>query len=44
MFGLEVLTASIVFSFGGAITMAYQYLLSVIERPIASRVRIYNGN
>ena len=44
MFGIEVLTASIVFSFGGAITIAYQYLLLVTERPIVSRIKIYNEN
>jgi hypothetical protein len=44
MFGIEVLTASIVFSLGGAITITYQYLLSVTERAIVSRIKIYNEN
>ncbi len=44
MLGIELLTASIVFGLGGAITMSYQYLSSVIENPIAVRVKLYNDN
>ena len=49
MLGIELLTASVVFGFGGAITMSYQYLSSLTENPIAARVKIkihpglYNG-
>tara|TARA_Y100000814_G_scaffold291589_1_gene268311 strand:+ start:914 stop:1048 length:135 start_codon:yes stop_codon:yes gene_type:complete len=44
MLGIELLTASIVFGFGGAITASYQFLSSVTENPIAEKIKIYSDN
>jgi len=44
MLGIELLTASVVFGFGGAVTMSYQYLSSLTENPIAARVKLYSDN